>query len=64
MHPFINHELALAREADLRRRAARDRRVYAVVSRRPRRAARFRLGWARLGWGRRGENRLTIAKEN
>jgi Nickel responsive protein SCO4226-like len=72
MHPFINHELALAREADLRRRAARDRRVYAVVSRRSRRAARFRLGRARLGWLRRsrvrvgwirrGENLLTIAR--
>jgi hypothetical protein len=40
MHPFVNHEVTLAREADQRRRAERDRRVNAVVSRPPR---RFRL---------------------
>jgi hypothetical protein len=43
MHPFINHEVALAREADQRRRAERDRRVNAVVSRPPRRLTRPRL---------------------
>ena len=49
MNPFINHEVALAREADERRRAERDRRVNAVVSRPPRRLTRPRLpqcGWA------------------
>jgi Protein of unknown function (DUF4242) len=43
MHPFINHEVALAREADQRRRAEWDRRVNAVVSRPPRRLTRPRL---------------------
>jgi hypothetical protein len=43
MHPFISHEVALAREADQRRRAERDRRVNAVVSRPPRRLTRPRL---------------------
>jgi hypothetical protein len=42
MHPFINHELTLAREADQRRRAERDQRVNAVISRRPRRLSRVK----------------------
>ena len=47
MHPFINHEVTLAREADQRRRAVRDRRVNAAISRRPRRLM-ARLKLARL----------------
>jgi hypothetical protein len=48
MNPFINHEVTLAREADQRRRAERDRRVNAVVSRPPRRLTRPRLPQWRL----------------
>ena len=48
MHPFINHEVTLAREADQRRRAVRDRRVNAAISRRPRRLARFKLARLKL----------------
>jgi len=48
MHPFINHEVALAREADQRRRAERDRRVNAAISRRPRRLRRWKLARLRL----------------
>jgi len=47
MNPFINHEVALTREADQRRRAERDRRVNAVISRRPRRSFRWRIKIAR-----------------
>jgi hypothetical protein len=47
MHPFINHEVTLAREADHRRRAERDRQVNAVISRRPRRPFRWRIKTAR-----------------
>src|SRR5256885_11608529 len=47
MHPFNNHEVTLAREADQRRRAVRDRRVNAAISRRPRRLM-ARLKLARL----------------
>jgi hypothetical protein len=47
MHPFINHEVTLAREADHRRRAERDRQVNAVISRRPRRLFRLRIKIAR-----------------
>ena len=41
MHSFIYREFMLAREAEQRRRAERDRRVNAV-GRRPRRIARIR----------------------
>jgi Protein of unknown function (DUF4242) len=45
MHPFIHHELILAREAELCRRAERDRRVNAVISDRRRwRPSRVRWG--------------------
>jgi hypothetical protein len=47
MNPFINHEVTLAREADHRRRAERDRQVNAVISRRPRRLFRLRIKIAR-----------------
>ncbi len=47
MHSFIHHELILTREAELRRRAERDRRVNAVIS--DRRKRRF---W-RVRWGSR-----------
>jgi hypothetical protein len=47
MHPFIHHELILAREAELRRRAERDLRVNAVISGR----RRWRL--SRVRWGSR-----------
>jgi hypothetical protein len=44
MHPFINRELILDREAELRSRAERDRRVNAVIS--DRRMRRFwRARW-------------------
>jgi hypothetical protein len=55
MHPFINHEVSLAREADQRRRAERDRRVNAVVSRRPRRLAWLKLARLRIKTARRTE---------
>ena len=42
MHSFINHELILALEAELRSRAERDRRVNAVIS--DRRTKRFCRG--------------------
>jgi|1185.fasta_scaffold164057_2 hypothetical protein len=48
MHPFINHEVTLAREADQRRRAVRDRRVNAAISRRPRRLTRLKLARLKL----------------
>jgi Protein of unknown function (DUF4242) len=57
MHPFINQEVALAREADQRRRAERDRRVNAVVSRRPR-----RLAWLKLARFLRGAIRFQTAR--
>jgi hypothetical protein len=47
MHPFINQEVALAREADQRRRAERDRQVNVVISRCPRRSFRLRIKIAR-----------------
>ena len=37
MHPFIFREFMLAREAEQRRRAERDRQVHAAIGRRPRR---------------------------
>ncbi len=49
MHPFINHELVLVREAELRRRAERDRQVNAVISDR----RRWRLSCVRWGGWRR-----------
>jgi hypothetical protein len=55
MHPFINHEVSLAREADQRRRAERDRRVNAVVSRPSRRLAQFLRGVIRFQTARRTE---------
>jgi hypothetical protein len=55
MHPFINHELTLAREADLRRRAERDRQVNTAISRRPRRLSRLRRGANRFKIARRTE---------
>jgi Protein of unknown function (DUF4242) len=55
MHPFINHELTLAREADQRRRAERDQRVNAVISHRPRRLPRLRQGASRFKIARRTE---------
>jgi hypothetical protein len=48
MNPFTSHEVALAREADQRRRAERDRRVNAAVSRRPRRLCRLKLARLKL----------------
>jgi Protein of unknown function (DUF4242) len=48
MHPFINHELTLAREADQRRRAERDQRVNAAISRRPRRLPRLKVAWLKV----------------
>ena len=36
MHSFIYREFMLAREAEQRRRAERDRRVHAAIGRRPR----------------------------
>jgi hypothetical protein len=62
MHPFINHEVALAREADQRRRAERDRRVNAVVSRPPRRLTRPRLPSVRLAQFLRGVIRFKTAR--
>jgi hypothetical protein len=62
MHPFINHEVALAREADERRRAERDRRVNAVVSRPPRRLTRPRLPHWRLAQFSRGAIRFKTAR--
>ena len=45
MHSFIHREFMLAREAERRRRAERDRRVHAAISRRRRRvSARVRRG--------------------
>ena len=32
MHPFVHQEFIMAREAELRRQAERDRRVNAVIS--------------------------------
>jgi hypothetical protein len=52
MQPFINHEVALAREADQRRRAERDRRLNAAISRRPRRRCQLKRPGHRGGRGR------------
>jgi hypothetical protein len=42
MHSFIFREFMLAREAEQRRRAERDRQVHAVIGRRPRRMSLIR----------------------
>jgi hypothetical protein len=56
MYPFINRELILAREAELRSRAERDRRVNVAIS--DRRTRRF---W-RARWGSRRPLRPVTAR--
>jgi hypothetical protein len=62
MHPFINHEVSLAREADHRRRAERDRQVNAAISRRPRRLRQLKLARLKLARLKPARLRIKIAR--